>query len=504
VREFLIIFLLFATIPSYGEEDQIEIIAKGLKVPWDMVFTPDGRIFVTEREGKVRLIEKGELKEEPMLEVNVAKVGEAGLLGIALHPKFSENHFVYIYYTYQASFNELRNRVARFVEKDGKLLNERIILDIPMNSNSAIHHGGRIKFGPDGKLYITVGDGANSLQAQDLNSYAGKVLRINDDGTIPEDNPFKGSPIYTYGHRNPQGIDWHPITKKPYISEHGPSGFDYSLRQLRNRGYDEINLLEAGKNYGWPLYVGKENDPNYVDPIIDSDDETWAPSGITFYKSGKIEAFKDSLLIANLRGQHLRVIKLKPPNFDEVIDQKVFFLNQFGRIRQVVEGEDGSLYLLTSNRDGRYPNPAPDDDKIIKIKPNYKKFQLIEDGIIFSVTFFGNPSIKDLQFSKDLKMIKLLVEAQKESELEVNIPKKLLGPPYYLEINELSSEFKFYENFTHATITFKLPKGESEIKIIGTTVIPEFPYPLLLSFLSLLLLLLLLIRVRIRFLVFHS
>ncbi|MEM4311414.1 MAG: PQQ-dependent sugar dehydrogenase [Nitrososphaerales archaeon] len=492
----LTLFLIPYPQESYAQEDyKIEIIAKKLKVPWDMVFAPDGRIFITEREGKVRLIENGKLKEEPMVELKVANIGEAGLLGIALHPKFQENHYVYLYYTYQA-LNELKNKVVRMVEKDNKLLNEELILDIPMSSNSAIHHGGRIKFGPDGKLYITVGEAGLGIQAQDLQTYAGKILRVNDDGSIPEDNPIKGSAIYTYGHRNPQGIDWHPITKRAYISEHGPSGFDPSTRQMRSRGYDEINLLEAGKNYGWPFYVGKEEDPNFLDPVIDSDGETWAPSGITFYK-GKVNTFKDSLLVATLRGQHLRLIKLKAPNYDEVLEQKALFFGQFGRIRQVIEGFDGAIYLLTSNRDGRYPNPHPDDDRIIKIKPIYKEFRLVEEGKEFSISLFGNFTVKGFEFSKEMKYVKFVGSIESEENLEVNIPKELLGPPYELKLNNLNYAFNIRENYSHVVLDLKLPKGKSEIKIIGSTVIPEFPYPLLILFLSLLILILVLRFIRV-------
>lgn len=184
--------------------------------------------------------------------------------------------------------------MARLLEREGRGTDLTVILDrIP---GASIHDGGRIKFGPEGKLYITTGDAANPSLAQDLNSLAGKILRINSDGSIPEDNPFPGSPIYSYGHRNPQGLAWHPLTKELFSTEHGPSGAP------PNCCHDEVNIIEPGKNYGWPIVFGMARDPRFVDPILESGLDTWAPSGAFFYSGNELpESWKDNLFFTALR-----------------------------------------------------------------------------------------------------------------------------------------------------------------------------------------------------------
>jgi glucose/arabinose dehydrogenase len=241
--------------------------------------------------------------------------------------------------------------VVRFTEKDSQLSDEMVLIDqIP---GGPFHDGGRIKFGPDDKLYITTGDAGNANLAQDLNSLAGKILRINRDGSIPDDNPFPNSAVFSYGHRNPQGLDWHPTSKILVASEHGSSA------------HDEINVVEAGKNYGWPIVIGGEHDPKYVDPIIHTGDNTWAPSGATFYTSDNIPNWKGKYFIATLRGNHLRMLDLDIEK-NQVISSESLFSNTFGRLRDASMGPDGNLYLLTSNRDGR-SSPAENDDRILRI-----------------------------------------------------------------------------------------------------------------------------------------
>lgn len=299
------------------------------------------------------MIKNGVLKPEPMAEIAVDAVGEAGLLGMTLDPDFAQNKYVYIYYTYRDSAGQLWNRVVRLTEVNEHLTDTKIIIDyIPAAS---IHDVGRIKFGPDGKLYITTGDAARPELSQNLGSLAGKVLRINPDGSIPIDNPFQGSPVYTLGHRNPQGIDWHPVTGKPFVTEHGPSA------------HDEVNILDPGRNYGWPAVAGKAGDPRYVDPVIESGSETWAPSGAAFYRDDQATEWRQNLFFATLRGNHLRRIVLGPPGYDKVESANAMFLGRFGRLRDVVQGPDGSLYIATSNRDGR-GSPSSEDDRIIRVK----------------------------------------------------------------------------------------------------------------------------------------
>ena len=353
LMSFFVVFFLSNSIDfTHAKESNdyvIETVAENLEIPWSIAFAPDERIFVTERKGSLRVIEEGQLRSEPVAVFSVSG-GEGGLLGIVLDPNFDENHYLYLYYTY-SEFLTTYNKVVRFTENGNKLFDELVLLDkIP---GAGIHDGGRIKFGPDGKLYITTGDAANGGLAQDLNSLAGKILRINPDGTIPEDNPFENSAIFSYGHRNPQGLDWDPLTDKLVAVEHGPSA------------RDEVNVIEGGMNYGWPTIVGDGNDPNYVDPIIHTGSETWAPSGASFFTSDKISEWTNKYFVATLRGSHLRMLDLDLQQ-NKVISSEALFSNEFGRLRDAVVGPDGYLYLLTSNRDGR-GLPAPNDDRILRV-----------------------------------------------------------------------------------------------------------------------------------------
>jgi len=352
---------------AYGQEFEnynvkVVTVAENLEIPWEIAFAPDGRIFFTERVGNLRVIENGQLNPEPVAILDVGTV-EGGLLGLALDPNFEQNHFLYLYYTY-FEFPFTYNKVVRFTEKDNFLLDEFILVDkIP---GAAIHDGGRLKFGPDEKLYITTGDAGNSSAAQDLNSLSGKILRINPDGTIPSDNPFADSMIFSYGHRNPQGLDWDPVTGKLVVTEHGSSA------------HDEINVVESGKNYGWPKIIGGEHDPEFVDPIIHTGEDTWAPSGATFYDSKNIPEWTNKYFVATLRGGHLRMLDLNLEE-NQVISSEALFSNTYGRLRDASIGPDGNLYLLTSNRDGRGA-PAENDDRILKIIPIISEEKKVGDS----------------------------------------------------------------------------------------------------------------------------
>lgn len=328
--------------PPSTNVSQTEVIAENLDTPWGIVFLPDNSILVTERVGRVRLVDnKGNLQQEPVATLSqVKEIGEGGLLGIALHPDFSKNAKVFLYYTYSSSGGNTLNRVVSMVY-DGSLKDEQIIVDrIPGASN---HNGGRIKFGPDGFLYITTGDAENPSQAQDINALGGKILRVTDEGKPAPGNPFNNL-VYSYGHRNPQGLAW-DSEGRLWATEHGPSNLD------------ELNLIEPGKNYGWPTVRGSEERSGMVTPVINSGpDKTWAPAGAAFWQG--------SIYFGGLRGQTL---------FQAVIDQspvsiKEHFKNEFGRIREVLVGPDNMLYITTSNRDGR-GTPNPSDDRIIKINP---------------------------------------------------------------------------------------------------------------------------------------
>ena len=329
-----------------------EVVAEGLEVPWALDFAPDGRIFITERSGRVRIVRDGVLQKEPFAIVDVANVSESGLMGLALHPQFEANGHLFVCYTYKAPSGQLRNRVARLTDVRGIGSGHRVILDdIPAARN---HDGCRLGFGPDGKLYVTMGDAQEPDQAQNLESLSGKILRLEADGSVPSDNPFSGSYVYTYGHRNPQGLDWHPETGDLFITEHGPNTDD------------EINILQPGVNYGWPNGLGVTGDPRYVDPII-AYTPTLALAGAAFYAGDRLpEEWKGNLLFANLKASHLRRIVLEPPNFRTVASQQVLFQDQFGRLRAVALSPDGYIYFTTSNRDGR-GRPRPGDDKLLRL-----------------------------------------------------------------------------------------------------------------------------------------
>ena len=335
---------------------KVETVAENLTVPWEIEFAPDGRIFFTERTGHLRVIQDGNLLSEPMISLEVSRT-EGGLLGLDLDPNFSENNFLYLYYSYFDG-PDIYNRVVRYTEFDNSLSEEKILLDkIP---GSQWHDGGRIKFGPDGKLYIATGDAADWNLSQDLNSLAGKILRINSDGTIPEDNPIENSAIFSYGHRNPQGIDWHPDSGILVATEHGPSG-------ERGVAHDEINVIISGKNYGWPDIIGDESSEGLENPIIHSGDDTWAPSGAAFYDSDEISEWYGKYFVATLRGNHLRMLDLDLEN-DQVNTSTELFFEEFGRLRNAAMGPDGHLYIMTSNQDGR-GSPSQNDDRILRIVP---------------------------------------------------------------------------------------------------------------------------------------
>ncbi|WP_428326439.1 PQQ-dependent sugar dehydrogenase [Nitrosopumilus sp.] len=331
---------------------KVDVIADNLKVPWGIDFAHDGRIFFTERVGTVNVIENGEVNQIMSLGVGG---GEGGMLGITLDPNFDENNYIYIYYTYNELLG-IKNRLVQYVESENTLTEERVLIEgIP---GAPYHDGGRIKFGPDGMLYVTTGDAVEPNLSQNLESVAGKILRINPDGTIPDDNPF-GSVVYSIGHRNPQGIAWDELGNL-VATEHGPSGW-------RGVAHDEINLILQGANYGWPDVIGDETLEDAINPILHSGDNTWAPSGSTFYYGEDMPMFDGKYFVAALRGQHIHIIEFDE-NFDVPFHGELFS-GEFGRIRNVVNGPDG-LYFMTSNQDGR-GNPNLYDDKILRISPLY-------------------------------------------------------------------------------------------------------------------------------------
>ncbi len=338
---------------------KIEKVAVGLQVPWSIVWAPDGRMIFTERVGRVCVVENGTLKPKPLFVVpDVEPSGESGLMSVALHPQFSSNHLLYL--SYASSSGGVRVRVVRYRETRDGLVDRKVIIEsIPA---AEFHAGCRVRFGPDGKLYVTTGDATKRDLAQKLDSLAGKTLRLNDDGTIPEDNPFVGQQnarpeIWSYGHRNAQGLDWQPETSLMFQTEHGPSGFDGP------QGGDELNIVEKGKNYGWPLIHHTQTRAGLESPLLEYTPSCAPASGI-FYRGSVFSRFKGNFFFGCLRGEMLIRVVL---DGRRVLGQEGL-LNNYGRIRDVAEGPDGLLYFSTSNRDGR-GKPTSDDDRIIRLVP---------------------------------------------------------------------------------------------------------------------------------------
>ena len=344
---------------------RVEAWVTGLEAPWSLVFLPDGRALVSERPGRIRLIQNGHLEKSPYAVfettrgasgagdffLNLFARGEGGLMGLAVHPKFPTEPYIYAMYTWRG-VRGVRNRIIRLVDRGTHGVFDKIVLGgVP---GALFHNGGRIAFGPDGMLYATTGEIFEMHMAQDLKAFGGKVLRIDPGGGIPSDNPFPNSPVWSYGHRNPQGLAWHPETGALYQSEHGPSG------EVGFGAHDEINIIEEGRNYGWPRIVGAPGRAPYVDPIAMWPNTSVPPAGMTFHKGALYVATLRSEALIRLRIEGRRVLSIERLFAGDEYD------GVLGRLRDAVDGPDGHLYVLTSNRDGR-GSPRPGDDKILRM-----------------------------------------------------------------------------------------------------------------------------------------
>jgi aldose sugar dehydrogenase len=345
---------------------RVETVATNLEVVWSIIFAPDGRIFFTERPGRVRVIENGRLRETPFFTVpDVEPSGESGLMGMTLHPRFSENRFVYLAYAYRDKGNQ-RVRVARYREDGNTLVEPKTIIE---NIPAARYHAGtRLKFDPDGKLYITTGDATNQSEAQKLDTLAGKTLRLDDDGTIPADNLFVNqtgarAEIWSYGHRNAQGMDFQPETGLMFQTEHGPSIID-GVSLFKRTGGDEVNVVERGKNYGWAKISHDMRREGMETPIIQYSPAI-APASGMFYRGEAFPEFKGNFLFGALKGQAIYRLIL---DGRRIVSQDKLLERQYGRIREVAEAPDGTIYFSTSNRDGR-GSPIKEDDRILRIVP---------------------------------------------------------------------------------------------------------------------------------------
>ena len=328
--------------PIQGDK---EVLVSDLDTPWDMAFLPDGTMLLTERRGNIIHIGAGLTKTVTSIP-NVHEDQESGMHGIALHPNFAQNKFVYVYYMKGSGGS---NRVERYTFNDStkKVENPTIILDGIPASNW--HDGGRIRFGPDGFLYIATGDASNSGNAQNTGSLAGKILRVTDTGAAAPGNPFNNR-TYSYGHRNPQGLAW-DSSGRLWAAEHGPSNAD--------TGCDEVNLIEAGKNYGWPSSTcGNVNGGTVAPKHQTGRGNTWAPSGIAFWNN--------RVLVAGLAGNAIYELNVNGTSLGNI---ETHFKREYGRLRAISVGPDGNIYFSTSNRD-QHGTARSGDDKIIRINPS--------------------------------------------------------------------------------------------------------------------------------------
>lgn len=350
---------------GFGPEGEVAIraerVVSGLEVPWGILFLGDGDMIVTERPGRLRLVRDGELVRAPLADIEALDIGEGGLLGIAAHPDFAENRLFYLYMTVRSG-GGTSNRVEqwRLAEDRTRAERVRVILDgIP---GARFHDGGRLRVGPDRKLYVGTGDARSPSRAQDARDLAGKILRLNLDGSIPDDNPIRGSAAYVLGVRNVEGFDFRDDGTM-LVADHGPSG-----ELAGRRGHDEITVARAGSNLGWPRIYGCEAHEGMLSPSL-----TWVsaapPGGAAIYTGDDIPAWRGSFIVGTLGSRHLHRVRFERGTA-RVLEHEVYLRGDppegLGRIREVVMGPDHQLYVTTSNCDGRGTCP-PDRDAIYRI-----------------------------------------------------------------------------------------------------------------------------------------
>lgn len=347
---------------------KLDVVAEGLATPWGMVFLPDGRLLVTERPGRLRVIENGKLLPAPVAGTpSVWTEQDGGLFDVEAHPNYRENGWIYLSYAEPGAQDTSMTTVVRGRIRNGRWVDQQVLYRAPADLffPTNIHYGSRFLFDEEGHLFYTIGDRGREADAQDLSRPNGKVHRVNDDGTVPRDNPFVGragalESIWSYGHRNPQGLALHPVTGTLWETEHGPIGGD------------ELNRIEPGRNYGWPLVtfgrLGRNAQPmpterDGMEGPVTHWNPTIAPSGIAFYTGDRFPAWKNDLFVTGLGGEALRRLEI---DGDEVVHEEVLF-TEFGRVRDVIIGPDGYLYVALSVPGVRVSDTTP--GTIVRLVP---------------------------------------------------------------------------------------------------------------------------------------
>ncbi|NNJ91170.1 MAG: PQQ-dependent sugar dehydrogenase [Gammaproteobacteria bacterium] len=363
ITAILLCLMLAVVSLSHARDFNIRVLAQGLNHPWSMAFLPDGSMLVTERSGKLRLLNKA-FSADTLIKglPSIRAMGQGGLLDVAIHPDYRNNGWIYFSYSGpdKADFS---TEVGRARLQGDTLIDWQTLFKLMPKSNSSYHFGSRLVFGRQGDLYITLGDRGDRYRAQKLHDHAGSVIRLHDDGRVPEDNPFTAqkearAEIYSYGHRNLQGAALHPVSGRLWTHEHGP------------QGGDELNMIQAGANYGWPVIsYGEEygtdtpvgegtHKPGMQQPL-----HYWvpsiAPSGMAFYTGDRFPQWKGSLFIGSLKFRLLVRLEL---DGDKVIKEERLLKDKLGRIRDVRNGPDGYLYLLTDAANGKLVRLEPAAD----------------------------------------------------------------------------------------------------------------------------------------------
>ncbi|MEO5650283.1 MAG: PQQ-dependent sugar dehydrogenase [Ginsengibacter sp.] len=340
----------------------VTTILSDLNVPWEIAWGPDNQIWFTEQSGTISKVDPHTGKKKLLLDITheVYRQRTLGLLGMVIYPDKKQHYLIVDYTTHTGKDSILVSRLVRYTYTNDTLKNPFILLEIPGGPGG--HNGSRVAVSPDGKVFWSTGDATRDKNAQDILSLNGKILRLNIDGSIPIDNPYPGSPVWSFGHRNSQGLVFTPEGIL-FNSEHGDATDD------------EVNLIQKSRNYGWPNVEGYCNTPDekaYCDSTgIAEPIKAWtpciAPSGIDYYHSAKIPEWNNSILLVTLKGSSFRVLKLNKQG-NSIISEKIYFQNQFGRLRDICVSPTGDIYISTSNRDWNPLGvPKKNDDRIIRI-----------------------------------------------------------------------------------------------------------------------------------------